>query len=43
VILWALARELRLLAGLAQQFSQGVPLDKPSARPGPSGTSADRW
>ncbi|MFJ3449503.1 DNA polymerase III subunit delta [Pseudomonas sichuanensis] len=28
VILWALARELRLLAGLAQQFSQGVPLDK---------------
>lgn len=28
VILWALARELRVLAGLAQQFSQGVPLDK---------------
>ncbi|MDZ5604515.1 DNA polymerase III subunit delta [Pseudomonas sp. RP23018S] len=28
VILWALARELRALAGLAQQFSQGVPLDK---------------
>ncbi|HDS1758170.1 DNA polymerase III subunit delta [Pseudomonas sp. M5] len=28
VILWALARELRLLAGLSQQFSQGVPLDK---------------
>lgn len=28
VILWALARELRLLAGLAQQFRQGVPLDK---------------
>ena len=28
VILWALARELRLLASLAQQFSQGVPLDK---------------
>ena len=28
VILWALARELRLLTGLAQQFSQGVPLDK---------------
>jgi len=28
VILWALARELRLLAGIAQQFSQGVPLDK---------------
>ena len=28
VILWALARELRLLAGLAQQYSQGVPLDK---------------
>ncbi|MBF8780048.1 DNA polymerase III subunit delta [Pseudomonas fulva] len=28
VILWALARELRLLAGIAQQFSQGVPLEK---------------
>ncbi|WP_263264815.1 DNA polymerase III subunit delta [Pseudomonas sp. RIT-PI-S] len=28
VILWALARELRTLAGVAQQFSQGVPLDK---------------
>nr|WP_314494315.1 DNA polymerase III subunit delta [uncultured Pseudomonas sp.] len=28
VILWALARELRSLAGLAQLFSQGVPLDK---------------
>ncbi|MBA1189794.1 DNA polymerase III subunit delta [Pseudomonas entomophila] len=28
VILWALARELRLLAGIAQQFSQGIPLDK---------------
>ncbi|WP_137888508.1 DNA polymerase III subunit delta [Pseudomonas sp. 2FE] len=28
VILWALARELRLLANLAQQYSQGVPLDK---------------
>lgn len=28
VILWALARELRVLAGLAQQFAQGVPLDK---------------
>ncbi len=28
VILWALARELRVLAGLAQQFSQGVPLEK---------------
>ncbi|BAN46538.1 DNA polymerase III subunit delta [Metapseudomonas resinovorans] len=35
VILWALARELRLLASLAQQYSQGVPLDKAfaSARP----------
>lgn len=35
VILWALARELRLLAGLAHQHSQGVPLDKAfsSARP----------
>ncbi|MBA1198328.1 DNA polymerase III subunit delta [Pseudomonas plecoglossicida] len=28
VILWALARELRLLAGIALQFSQGIPLDK---------------
>lgn len=28
VILWALSRELRLLANLALQFSQGVPLDK---------------
>lgn len=28
VILWALARELRVLSGLAQQYSQGVPLDK---------------
>ena len=28
VILWALARELRLLANLALQYSQGVPLDK---------------
>ncbi|MBD1553477.1 DNA polymerase III subunit delta [Pseudomonas typographi] len=35
VILWALARELRSLANLSQQFSQGVPLDKAfsSARP----------
>ncbi len=28
VILWALARELRLLANLSQQYSQGVPLEK---------------
>ncbi|SDK31664.1 DNA polymerase III subunit delta [Pseudomonas indica] len=28
VILWALARELRLLAGLAQQYALGVPLEK---------------
>ena len=28
MILWDLARELRQLAGLAQLFSQGVPLDK---------------
>ncbi|MET1078690.1 MAG: DNA polymerase III subunit delta [Pseudomonas sp.] len=28
VILWALAREVRLLASLAQQYSQGVPLEK---------------
>lgn len=35
VILWALARELRLLASLAQQYGQGVPLEKAfaSARP----------
>jgi len=35
VILWALARELRLLANLAQQYSQGVPLEKAfaAARP----------
>ncbi|MDH4608199.1 DNA polymerase III subunit delta [Pseudomonas sp. BN102] len=35
VVLWALARELRLLASLAQQYSQGVPLEKAfaSARP----------
>ena len=28
VILWALARELRLLANIAQQYSQGTPLDR---------------
>src|SRR5476649_2326454 len=28
VILWALARELRLLANIALQYSQGTPLDK---------------
>jgi DNA polymerase-3 subunit delta len=35
VILWALAREVRLLATIAQQYSQGTPLDKAfsSARP----------
>ncbi|MBU1332879.1 MAG: DNA polymerase III subunit delta [Gammaproteobacteria bacterium] len=35
VILWALAREIRLLAGIAQQFAQGIPLEKAfsSARP----------
>ncbi|MDD2159221.1 MULTISPECIES: DNA polymerase III subunit delta [Pseudomonas] len=35
VILWALAREIRLLATLAQQHAQGMPLDKAfsSARP----------
>jgi DNA polymerase-3 subunit delta len=35
VILWALAREIRLLAGIAHQQSQGIPLDKAfsSARP----------
>ncbi|MDX1300485.1 MAG: DNA polymerase III subunit delta [Pseudomonas sp.] len=35
VILWALAREVRLLATIAQQYAQGMPLDKAfsSARP----------
>jgi DNA polymerase-3 subunit delta len=35
VILWALAREIRLLANIAQQFAQGIPLEKAfsSARP----------
>ena len=35
VILWALAREVRLLASIAQQYSQGTPLEKAfsSARP----------
>lgn len=35
VILWALAREVRMLATIAQQYSQGMPLDKAfsSARP----------
>lgn len=35
VILWALARELRLLANLSQQHAQGIPLEKAfaSARP----------
>ncbi|MEN0105464.1 MAG: DNA polymerase III subunit delta [Pseudomonas sp.] len=28
VVLWALARELRLLATIAQQYGQGVPLEK---------------
>jgi len=28
VVLWALARELRLLAGIAQQYGQGIPLEK---------------
>ena len=28
VILWALARELRLLANIAQQYAQGVPLER---------------
>ena len=28
VILWALARELRLLANISQQYGQGVPLDR---------------
>jgi DNA polymerase-3 subunit delta len=32
VILWALAREIRQLAGIAQQFGQGVPLDKAFAQ-----------
>lgn len=28
VVLWALARELRLLASIAQQYGQGIPLEK---------------
>ena len=28
VVLWALARELRLLATIAQQYGQGIPLEK---------------
>ncbi|GLK91842.1 DNA polymerase III subunit delta [Pseudomonas turukhanskensis] len=28
VVLWALARELRLLANIAQQYGQGIPLEK---------------
>jgi len=45
VILWALARELRQLAGLAQQFSQGVPLDKrrPLVSKALQRLSAQRW
>lgn len=35
VILWALARELRLLAGLAQQYGQGVPLERAFAQARP--------
>ncbi|SDH69448.1 DNA polymerase III subunit delta [Pseudomonas panipatensis] len=32
VILWALAREIRQLGGIAQQFGQGVPLEKAFAQ-----------
>ncbi len=32
VVLWALARELRQLASLAQQYAQGVPLEKAFAQ-----------
>ena len=28
VVLWALAREIRLLATIAQQYGQGIPLEK---------------
>lgn len=35
VVLWALARELRLLAGLAQQYAQGVPLERAFAQARP--------
>jgi DNA polymerase-3 subunit delta len=43
VILWALARELRLLANISLQYSQGTRWTKPSARPNHrSGTSANR-
>ncbi|TWI54246.1 DNA polymerase III delta subunit [Pseudomonas duriflava] len=35
VILWALARELRLLASLAQQHEQGIPLERAFAQAKP--------
>ncbi|NMX93564.1 MULTISPECIES: DNA polymerase III subunit delta [unclassified Pseudomonas] len=35
VILWALARELRVLANIALQYSQGTPLDKCFSQPRP--------
>ena len=35
VILWALARELRLLANLAMQYSQGTPLERAFAQARP--------
>ncbi|HBO1240632.1 DNA polymerase III subunit delta [Pseudomonas aeruginosa] len=35
VILWGLAREIRLLAGLAQQYGQGIPLEKAFAQARP--------
>ncbi|MCR3808382.1 23S rRNA pseudouridine(1911/1915/1917) synthase RluD [Pseudomonas aeruginosa] len=35
VILWGLAREIRLLAGLSQQYGQGIPLEKAFAQARP--------
>ena len=34
-ILWGLAREIRLLAGLSQQYGQGIPLEKAFAQARP--------
>ena len=35
MILWGLAREIRLLAGLSQQYGQGIPLEKAFAQARP--------
>ena len=44
VILWALARELRLLANISQQYGGAFRSIAPSARPAHrSGTNDARW